>query len=141
MYCAIGSPWSPATPGAKYWGAFIPPDAVSIGTPGIEIGAPGRPGFASSSSSLTMIRWPGSGEIRLVSSILAVTVTDSAREVIYSRWMYKLAEPEPILRAFVTCWNPSALALTRYSPTDVTSNSKWPSRLHQLGNTWSKPVP
>src|ERR1035441_7943017 len=37
MYCAIGSPWSPATPGAKYWGAFIPPDAVSIGTPGIEI--------------------------------------------------------------------------------------------------------
>ena len=42
---AIGSPWSPATPGTKYCGALMPPEAVSMGMPGMETGAPGRPGI------------------------------------------------------------------------------------------------
>src|SRR5271157_3717321 len=57
----MGSPWSPATPGAKYCGALIPPEAVSIGRPGIEIGAPGRPGLASSTLSWMTMLCAGSG--------------------------------------------------------------------------------
>ncbi len=39
----------------------MPPAAVSIGRPGMEIGAPGRPGLASSNSSRTMTFEEGSG--------------------------------------------------------------------------------
>ena len=39
----------------------MPPEAVSLGVPGIEMGAPGRPGLASSVSCLTYTRWAGSG--------------------------------------------------------------------------------
>ena len=42
-------------------GALIPPDAVSMGSPGIEIGAPGRPGLASSTWSWMMMLCAGSG--------------------------------------------------------------------------------
>ena len=46
---------------AKYCGALMPPEAVSIGKPGIEIGAPGRPGLASNTSSCTTMFCEGSG--------------------------------------------------------------------------------
>jgi len=36
---------------AKYCGALIPPEADSTGRPGMETGAPGRPGLASRISS------------------------------------------------------------------------------------------
>jgi len=34
----------------------MPPEAVSMGNPGVEMGAPGRPGFASSNWSWTTTR-------------------------------------------------------------------------------------
>ena len=68
MYCAIGSPWSAITPGAKYCGALMPPAAVSMGKPGIEMGAPGRPGLASSNCSRTNTVCDGSGLARLNSA-------------------------------------------------------------------------
>src|SRR5271167_140980 len=74
----MGSPWSPATPGAKYCGALIPPDAVSMGSPGIEIGAPGRPGLASSTWSWITTVCPGSG-VR-VDGDDSTTVTDCAND-------------------------------------------------------------
>src|ERR1700744_4742270 len=74
MYWAMGSPWSPATPGAKYCGALIPPDAVSIGRPGIEIGAPGLPGFASKAWSWTITRSDESGA--KAETVEPKTVTD-----------------------------------------------------------------
>src|SRR2546427_2571475 len=71
MYCAMGSPWSPATPGAKYCGAFTPPEAVSDGNPGSDSGMPGWPGFAVISSSWLYTRFDGSVAGR---STLATTV-------------------------------------------------------------------
>src|ERR1035438_2393969 len=59
----MGSPWSPATPGAKYWGALIPLEAVSMGRPGMEMGAPGRPGFASRTWSWMTMLCAGSGVV------------------------------------------------------------------------------
>ena len=40
----MGSPWSPATPGAKYCGALMPPEAVSMGRPGDGNGRAGTAG-------------------------------------------------------------------------------------------------
>jgi len=43
------------------------PEAVSMGNPGMEMGAPGRPGLASSSSSRTITFSEGSGEASVTS--------------------------------------------------------------------------
>ena len=75
MNVAIGSPWSPATPGAKYCGALMPLEAVSTGSPGMDTGAPGRPGLASRISSRMSTRSAGSGFWIFWSLTSAVAVT------------------------------------------------------------------
>jgi hypothetical protein len=34
---AIGSPWSPTTPGAKYWGALIPSNCITLNDQGSSV--------------------------------------------------------------------------------------------------------
>jgi hypothetical protein len=64
----------------------MPLDAVSIGRPGMEIGAPGRPGLASRMSPRTKMRCAGSGAKMSAFSTSAVTVTDSSREAIQANF-------------------------------------------------------
>jgi len=86
------------------------------GQAGIEIGAPGRPGLASSNSSRTITFCEGSGEISVTSLTSAVTITSSAATATCSIRNVRFANPalKSILR--VTVSKPTASTRTVQAP-------------------------
>ena len=121
----MGSPWSPATPGAKYCGALIPPEAVSMGSPGMEIGAPGRPGLASSTWSWMMMLCAGSG-VRDDGSE-ATTVTACMDEAICWNCMSVFVGwPAATETLETTVRNDVASAVNWYWPESTPSSVKFP---------------
>ncbi len=95
--------------------------------PGMEMGMPGRPGFASRVSSRIMIRWAGSGAKSPASERSAETVTDWFWAASWENWIFsiwvRLGGTESVRMAI---GKPGYSAVRRYSPASMAGKEKRP---------------
>ncbi len=106
----------------------MPLDAVSIGYPGMEIGAPARPGFASSRSSVAKTFIAGSGDpmspwlTSAVTRMLSVVGANSLMLTVISGLLFRCKVTDRL-----TGRNPATSARTVTSPVACRLSKNRPS--------------